>query len=397
MKILSQHGYGEGNKTSTGLEEGYIDGVVFRPRDILPEKLNEKCEEIRQKFKHASVLFDPQLYAGVLTSDARASLGKLEEYTPYFRRVVLGALEREKNVVETLERVLLFQRSLNVTSAVSPNIIIRRSFDSREGVIAKNFIRLCKGAWSELEDKREVYASLVVSRDALMQREELQEFLNDITTLETPPDGFYLVIGTSSGESRSDIFNADVISGWMLLNYSLEINGFKVVNGYSDLLSPFLCAVGGDMGCTGWWSNTRSFSMDQFATRQPGGNLPVQRYLCNALLNRIRFDEFRAWKELVPEIVNDLDTDDIFSDKQEEPERAKEVIQSWQALTVLCDDLAGRSVRRNLEKAEERIRAAGLLYDRLESLGLRPDVKSNRDHLDPLSEGITLFRRIAEI
>ena len=103
--------------------------------------------------------------------------------------------------------------------------------------------------------------------------------MNDVTLLNSPPDGFYLLVGARSIEARTDLYHADVIANWMLLNYSLKINGYQIINGYSDLISPFLGAVGGDIGCTGWWSNLRIFSMDRFAPEATGGRLPVQRYL----------------------------------------------------------------------------------------------------------------------
>ena len=51
-----------------------------------------------------------------------------------------------------------------------------------------------------------------------------------------------------------------------------------MINGYSAIISPFLVAVGGDVACTGWWSNLRTFSIDRFAPEGIGGRQPVQRW-----------------------------------------------------------------------------------------------------------------------
>jgi hypothetical protein len=399
MKLFGQHGYGDGNKTSEGLQAGYIQGVIFRPRDISAGRLQVRCEELRTEYPKAEIVFDPQCYAGILVSDPSATLGKLEdeEYKEYFGRLILGRLEVETNVVDVMRRALEFQRRLPVTGIIAPNILIRRSLDSREAVISKNFIRQTKKIWSSSSDPRSVYATLAVSRDALVNMTELQDFMNDLTSIEDPPDGFYVLIAARSSEARADIYHADVIAGWMLLNYSLHLNGFRVINGYSDLVSPFLGAVGADVGASGWWSNSRTFSLDQFALAPPGGRLPTQRYLSVRLLNRIRFDEYNAWRRLLPEVVNGLDTDALYQSEGGEPERAREVLQSWQAIQFLNQRMSQGEVAANLEVASRAIEDSIELYTRVESLALRPDPKSNGDHLEPTQDGIGIFRRVAEI
>jgi hypothetical protein len=47
-----------------------------------------------------------------------------------------------------------------VTAVIAPNIYISRSFDSREAVIAKNFIRQARGAYQVLGDRRPLLVTL---------------------------------------------------------------------------------------------------------------------------------------------------------------------------------------------------------------------------------------------
>lgn len=396
MKLFAQHGYADGNKTIDGLDSGYIEGMILRPRDVSPDRLDQKCRDLHNQFRHAEILFDPQLYAGILAGDPNANVGKLEEYEAYFGRLVLSRLEVEASTMDLLRRTLEFERGLGVTAVIAPNVVIRRSFDSREAVVSKTFIRLTRAAWSAFADPREVYATLAVSRDALANHTELQEFLHDITALEDPPHGFYVLVAARSSEARAELFHADVIAGWLLLAHSLHINGFRVLNGYSDILTPLIGAVGADVGATGWWSNSRTFSLDQFISPPSGGRLPIQRYLSMRLLNRIRFDELNGWRSLAPEIVNQLQTDEIFA-TGDEPERSREVLQSWETITTLIASLTHGDIADNLQVIDEHVQRAMNIYTRLESLAIRPDTKSNRDHLEPIQEGIRLFRRLAEV
>jgi hypothetical protein len=158
--------------------------------------------------------------------------------------------------------------------------------------------------------------------------------------LDSPPDGFYLIIASRSAEAFSDIYHTDVVANWMMLNLSLSINGFQVINGYSDILTPFLGAAGGQAGATGWWSNLRMFSIERFFP-SVGGRLPIVRYLSKSLLNRITFSEKEAISPFVPSIINKLPHD---SDYNPEPERSEEVLQSWEVLKSLNEEIVTEDI-----------------------------------------------------
>lgn len=394
MKLYAQHGYGEGEKTNQGLQNGIISGAVYGAKDITPDRLNDRLNEIAALTPAAGRIFDPQYYVSLIGSDPNIRLGRLEEY-PYFAIRRRGQLESNELIADEIRKVIEFQQKLSVTSVVSPNILISRSFDSVEAVIAKNFIRNAKKVSKTFGDKRPLFATLAISREALIDFAELEGFLNDITLLNEPPDGFYLLIGARSIEARTDLYNADVIAAWMLLNYSLKINGYQVINGYSDLISPFLGAVGGDIGCTGWWSNLRTFSLDRFAPESTGGRLPVQRYLSTKLLNRITFYELDALRKIIPDVINDLSTDKNY---EGEPERAVEVLQSWEALSSLLNSLTGSGdSSKSLGNCATALKVAEDLYTSINAIPYRLDTKSDDTHLEPLREGMNLFKRRAEI
>lgn len=393
MKLYAQHGYGEGEKIDKGLQNGIISGAIYGAKDIAPDRLNNRLNEIAMISPSSGRLFDPQYYVSLIGSYPNIRLGKLEEY-PYFSIMRRSQLESNEVIEDEIHKVIEFQIGLPITAVISPSILISRSFDSVEAVIAKNFIRHAKKIYKRFSDKRPLYATLAISREALINFTELEAFLNDITLLDSPPNGFYLLVGARSIEARTDLYNADVIAAWMLLNHSLKINGYQIINGYSDLISPFLGAVGGDIGCTGWWSNLRIFSIDRFAPETAGGRQPVQRYLSTKLLNRITFYELDALRRIFPDVVNGLLMDKEY---EGEPDRSAEIYQSWEALTNLLDALTenGNS-SKNLKKCADAINMAEDLYTSIKAR-YRLDPKSDDSHLEPLQEGINLFKRRAEI
>jgi len=159
MKLYAQQGYGDGEKTVRGLNDGLIDGVIISPRDIRADAVARKIEEYREANAGADILLDPQFYATFAAASETARIGKLPEW-PYFATVRKSDLEVTSEVEAVLSRTFDHIISLPVTAVIAPNIYISRSFDSREAVIAKNFIRQARGAYQVLGDRRPLLVTL---------------------------------------------------------------------------------------------------------------------------------------------------------------------------------------------------------------------------------------------
>jgi len=399
MKLFAQHGAQAGEKIEEGFTRGLLDGVIYSPRDVSLETLRSKLAFLAEEYPSSERLVDPQYYAIFLNGTEEARLGYLlEDYGVYFQARRRGQLEREKQIQQDLAAALKFQASLKITGIIAPNILIPNSLNSIEAVIAKNFIRLAAEQHRKLKDKRPVYATLAISRNALGDKQELVAFLNEITLLDDPPQGFYILISARNTEARSDIYNTDVIAAWMFINHTLTVNGFQVLNGYSDILTPFLGAAGAKAGALGWWSNLRSFSLDRFAPSVGGGRLPIQRYLSLALLNRIAFFEFDQLRKLLPAVANKLPTDSLYDQTVgSEPQRNREVLQSWEAVKTLNDSLVADEQSKSLKNCSAAVAKAMTAYEAVQAASIRLDGKSNPEHLQPLAEGLQLFRKLAEL
>lgn len=398
MKLFAQHGYSDGQKTAEGLRSEVLDGVIFSPKDIKLARLLETATAIGAEFPNVERLVDPQFYAAVLAVDPLCRVGNLEEdYAAYFQPRRRTQLLSEQRVIDDLKAALSFQLRLPLTGLIAPNIVVPRSFDSAESAIAMDFLRNTAPVARELKTRLPVYATLAVSRDALLDKDELLRFLNDVTVLDPAPHGFYVLISANSAEARAEIFNADVIAGWMLINHTLGLNGFEVINGYSDLLTPFLGVAGAAAGATGWWSNLRTFSLDRFNPPLGGGRLPVERYLSAALLNRVTHYELDVLRRVVPDAVNGLPTDELYSGEGSQPQRSKEVLQSWDALRALNQQLATGDEIACLRRCRRAIQLATQLYAEASARGVSFDPKSNDEHLGELAAGLDLFERLAEL
>ena len=406
MKLYAQHGFSNGNKTLRGVRQGYVDGVIYSPRDIAAPRLQDHIRQVAEVNGEAEQFFDPQYYAAYNVNDPEARLGRLdscEEYEAYFRQRRRRELEGGTELLRgDIWDCLVVQEQFDLTGVIGPNILISRSFDSIEAVISKNFIRQAAQVHAEAGCAKPLYVTLAVSREALMDQNELLSFLTDITILDDPPDGFYVLVAARSDNARSDIFNADVIASWLLINHTLSHNGYEMINGYSDLLTPFLGAAGATAGATGWWSNLRVFSLNRFLPAR-GGRLPVQRYVSKPLLNRITHFELSQVVELkgtvpgIPNVLNDLTTDSLYpADRGFEPERPDEVLQTWDAVSSLCEDLCRDDLIDTLCLCKSAVNRAVTAYDAIKSQ-IRLDPKSNDEHLAAIAEGLRLYERLAEI
>lgn len=400
MKLYAQQGYGTGsdpNKILQGLESGYLDGAIISPKDYRIERVNDLLNVMATEHAGADRLVDPQFYASLMAQDPDARMGRLlqPEY-PYFGQRRRSQLESEDQVKADIRACLEFQLGLNVSSVIAPSILIRRSFNSIEAVVAKNFVRHAQTIWDEIGDGRPLLATIAVDIDALHDKEELLAFLGDVTVLETPPSGFYLLVANPTSTIRPELVDYRTLGGWMLMNHSLNLNGFEVVNGFSDILTPFLAAAGGSAGATGWWSNLKVFSMDKFSPASGGGRRPVFRYQSKGLLNSIRFDELESIRNSFPAVLNRLPTDEFYDPEygSQPPNQNAEILQTWNTIK----SFAPAAGELELSDCVQWIENAKEIYDQIgASPAMRLMERSNDAHLESLEGGVQLFAQLAEI
>ena len=402
MKLYAQQGYGTGSgendRIIAGLEAGHIQGAIISPKDFSSDRATALLQQIEADYPEADRLFDPQWYASILAYDPDSRMGKLvtDDYS-YFQARRRSQMESENQVRADLEACLGFQSQLPLTAAIAPGIVIRQRFNSAEAVIAKNFIRNAREAWENVGDERPLYATLAMDAEALQDRLALEEFLAEITVLDSPPDGYYLLVHQPTSGIAPELVDPRTLAGWMLMNHSLDLNGFQVVNGYSDILTPFLAAAGGKAGATGWFNTQKVFSLDRFAPPSPGGRRPVYRYLSTRLLNSIRFDELQLLRGRFPEILNGLETDEYYDpvENGSMPDgQLQEVLQTWDAISSFAPN--GNSPE--LSDCDDWIATATSQYEQINlAPGMRLMGRSNGDHLESLSGGLRLFSELAEI
>jgi hypothetical protein len=398
MKIFAQDGYGPGEKLEQGLSDKVIDGAVLSARYRHPEKFTEKADSLLPH--EGELLLDPEFYATSSIGKPNAKLGSLEEWD-YFTAPRRSALITGTAIQPVIRSVFESQlRFEHLSGLVAPNIYIE-SADSIDAGIALNFIGQAKLVAKTVDAKdKPVFASLVLSRDVLTSGAPFNDLLGALTALSTPPDGFYVLIGSGAVDEdgrhiRSDIYHDHVIAGWMLINYVLSINGFKVINGCSDLLSPLLGACGAYAGASGWASSLRQFTMGRYIKpAAQGGSAPLIRYVSNALLARIKQTDYDNYSSVLPLVRNGLPSDEYY---EGETTRPQESLQTWAALNKLCSVCCTDDIASDLATIEGRITKAAGYWSRIAESGFTSGVEAHYEHLEAMRDGINLFRKWAEL
>jgi hypothetical protein len=400
MKLYAQCGHAPADKINRGIELGLVDGAILSPRYLTPDKASELIGELKQIKDGIDIFLDPEFYATRYVGAPNAQLRYLEEW-PYFIDTKRNSLLINSHLVDqVLQNSFKAQKDIGCTQLIAPNIYIGNSFDSLDAAIAISFINRAKSVAKQMEANLPVYATIAAYRDAIIHPSNFISFLSTLTALEFPPDGIYSLVGGGpayerAGTVRSEVISADVIAGWMLLNHSLSLNGIRVINGFSDILTPFLGAAGGYAGASGWWSNLQVFSMGRYIKGPGGGQSPLLKYLCLKLLNRIPVNSLRAYTELVPELMNNLPTDAYYDGK--EPSRTEEALQSWEAIKFMTDITISNNIGESLERLENWIVNAESYYGRLNELGFSDDFDSNMEYLQCLKDSLMAFARLAEL
>ncbi len=402
MQILAQHGSRAGDRITRGLAEGLLDGVIYGAKDIAPSRLQEQLAECAAAHPASIRLFDPHYYACVLAAEPGVRLGFLngDEAYPYFVARRRRDLEHESRVVGDLETCLSYQQSLPVTAFIAPNIVVRRSLDSVEATISKDFLRNAARIHAELRDPRPLFATLAISTDALRDRIELQNFLQEVTELENPPKGFYLLIEHPDRDIPPTLEEPDVLSRWMLINRVLSLSGYEVLNGYADVIVPYLGAAGATGVASGWFNTLKVFSLKKFAPNSGMARQAVPRYTSVRLLKSIRHTELEQIRSEFPEVLNGDSTDsdyDYNEDKGSCPSSLGEALQNWASLRRLGQLVVSGNPEASLSAIDTALDQAEDTYARIGALGLTLRERSNKEHISLLREELAAFRELAEI
>ena len=339
------------------------------------------------------IVFDSQLYASLI-SGARPR--KLPEYAFYpgqlGRRDFMSIRTTQSIVHDTLG----YQYDIPVTSIMGPTVKI----DALGGFWSGVSLTLSDEAvahHASVGDSRSLFVAILIDEAALLgSQEELDAWLDDLTTLET--SGFYLVLARRTA-SYPAILAPECMSKLLYLAYVLgEVNDYEVNFGFSDLDGiPLIAAGAGALG-TGWYSNLRLFNERRWLPSS-GGRQARPRYTSAELMGSLLKDvELQTIYELghIASVTNGDGFDRVFAGRNPADvvwNSETSCLQHWFALKRLVDDVSrSQDVAANLDRLEVAIEDATSSSLGLEAQGVQFEYPSIGRRLRAWEEAVGLFR-----
>lgn len=389
MSLYAQYGYGKSSKIEKAIENGSISGAILSPKAETPEKVENYIKKLSSDYSAAEILFDPQFF--ICPIQGNVNFGKLDKYPYYAENITRSSLSNPSNIQYYTKNVLEYQHKLNISTYISPTIIID-DFNGRESQIS---ISLAYEAINFVASTNDLLISFVIHESAFRNKEAMEEFLNTISLLDVK--GFYLIIEREKTANFACL-DANILSNIMQFIYILsEINQYSVMVGYSDLISIPLSIVSGvDFAC-GWFSNLKSFSEANYRP-STGGRRPRSRYtsgeLMNALLLNPEISTLNS-SNYTNKVLSESPFNSCVFPTLNEGMWTDEVscLHNWYVLNNLVKQIASSgNIAERLDFVFKKITTAKDLYSEFYSILPDIDTKSKEGHLSMWEEAMHLFR-----
>lgn len=402
MKLFAQQGYGKGDKIHTGLKGEFLDGVILSPRDEKPGKLKAFIDELQKDYPNAELLFDPQFYYSLYIDGTSKNLEDCSYYPGYLK---LSSLRSFRKLHDFAFDTVDYQEQLGLKTVVSPNILVP-NFSDRQAQIA---LSLAEETATIAEDKGlDLYVSIIFSESALNETRNVNDFLNELSTLVAT--GFYITVDRKSSDYNQDFESETALVNLLTFIYSLsEINEYRVIMGYSDIIGLLYAAVGASGFGTGWYNSSRKFTVQQRILPSTGGRLPRERYTSIPLLNTVLVSELDSIQKQFKR--RGLPLDDLLSDSKYEHlikaganpsdawSRGISHLQHWSALKNATQVIFSNpdEISDRLDDLENHIKTALVKYQLINSLPIQLEKASQGNHLFTWANALKGFRELHHI
>ncbi len=391
MTIFAQHGWGKTDKIHRGFADGVIHGMILSPRDELPANIGSFLSEIQLEYPSAECFVDPQFHIGTISPVNDGKLTRYPHYHSHLDPTSFSPAEIQAYVRDTLT----WQSTLSVSGIFSPTVIVE-DLASQWAQIA---MMMAQETINQYRDSKPLYVSLVIGEGALRQQLQVDNWLDELTRLDV--DGFYLVVQRSSDIYRQH-FDPDVLFSLLRVCYSLsELNNYRVISGYTDMIALLVHAVGVNATASGWSVGLRQFTLRRFT---PGtfGRQPRPRYTSSPLLNSIyvtELDGIHAGGQIA-RVLSSTPVDQRFTGANN-PEnvawpRDDAAVHHWHALANVVQSVSASRTADRLDAAQGCIAHARGVYAQTGRLVPFTN-ETGPTHLDQWLDALRRFRIDARV
>lgn len=397
MTIYIQHGHGKSDKIPNAIDDGSVGGLIIAARNEKVEKLDACLNHLTESYDDLDILFDPQFFVSALSP---ANDRFLEEY-PYYKPARAAAdFIGSKKVAAYAKETIDFQNGRAFTRITTPSVLVR-SFADRWAQIALQLADASIDYHDSLSSPAPLLLKIMLSENALDNRDELDAFLNVLTTWDV--QGFYLIIARDDA-SYSQTIDPDRMAHLLYIIYVLgDRNGYEVICGYCDFIGIACMAAGATAFGNGWYQSLRQFHVKSFLKHKPGGGRALLRYSSAPLLNSIRLSELESIFDAghLDQVLSNVDLDktirEAASPEASDWNATLSERHHWQTLASLDGNLSGE-VRRDMADLVRSVRKSQGLFTLLQAEGVPFDrsTQQGQQYKDWL-QGLQRFVSIAGV
>ena len=393
MTLYIQHGHGKSDKITQALDDGSSNGVIIGARNEKIDKLDTCVSTLQSSYEKLEIIFDSQFFVSAISP---ANDRFLDEYPFYTSGRAAGDFVGSRKLASYAQTTLDFQYQRPFTRVTTPTVIVR-SFADRWSQIALQLADSSIEHHAQQARTAPLLVSILLSENALDNRDELDSFLDIVTTWDV--QGFYLVIAREDS-TYSQMIDPDRLAHLLYLIYVLgNRNGYELICGYSDFIGIPCMAAGATAFGTGWYQSLRQFHIGSFLKRKTGGRTVV-RYTSGPLLNSIRLSELESISDAghLDKVISNVPLDSIITSATSPEASGWNVAVSerhhWQTLAALDARLSG-SVKQDVSELVRQVRQSQGLLTLLLSEGVPFERRSTleqhyKDWLTGLQRFVTI-------
>lgn len=391
-KILAQHGAAKGKKMDMAIDNKFLSGVVFAPREEKYASIQKYCNENPLLEKEYCFL-DPQLYYATFEGKI---FKNLEENLNY--PINLTRRDWRKRTPELMSFLDSHaERSMNISN----NLIVPGFYVQNLDWKFDYSIDIYEYCYERYQFDR-YYLSLLISNNFFHSKSDVDEILEDIVDNVDHKDGIYFSICYEKNQdSNYEYIDAQNLANILYFIYSLKKEGFDILAGYTFVNSILFAMLDCKYVATGWFNNLRKFRNDRFEEIDTMGRRK-KRYLSIPLFTYITFDNLNnISREMdITQFLSSCSIDKYMIEYQDAISFVDLELQYWEALNKFIEQV--NSYHRLTDKIKYvlmRITEAKELYNSiLEKLENNDNkeaysrIKTESKHLDSWIMGIETFK-----
>lgn len=255
--IYMQHGPAWKPKCEDLLDKKLISGIIWDFRNESIEKINEVIKN-DSRINQLCNMADMKIYYKQFPASLLKKASELE-YMPNYPLNRINLRDRE-NLEKIVDDTFNFQQNSELNIICIPALYIS-SFDER--MVDAIFDLTVEYIKRITNNKKRLILDMIIHESALDNKNQLENFLNELSSYKSNIQGIYLTIDRENANVIRHDYNPTRLSNLMQLIYDLKLMNLEVIVGYSGIESINLIAAGADHIGTGWFHSLRKFNKEE--------------------------------------------------------------------------------------------------------------------------------------